>query len=92
MEREQRPADETHEQGMRGKEVALMSTNIRQASNDSTARVAGKVALIRAETELETDLDAYKLRLGLPPEIPVRLDDSLLEPFIQSLYFGLGLL
>ncbi len=42
---------------------------------------AGKVALIRAETELETDLDAYKLRLGLPPETAVRLDDSLLEPF-----------
>ncbi|HUG69450.1 MAG TPA: TolC family protein [Pirellulaceae bacterium] len=45
---------------------------------------SGRLQLIRAENDFATDLDAYKVRLGLPPDMPVRLDDSLLEPFRLS--------
>jgi outer membrane protein TolC len=41
----------------------------------------GRLSLLQAETTLETQLDAFKLILGLPPDIPVRLDESLLDPF-----------
>ncbi len=42
---------------------------------------SARQALIAARATLETSLDNYKLLLGLPPDIPVRLDDSLLAPF-----------
>jgi len=38
-------------------------------------------SLIGLETSLETARDAYKLLLGLPPNMPIRLDDSLLAQF-----------
>jgi outer membrane protein TolC len=41
----------------------------------------GKLNLIQARSGLESSLDAYKLSLGLPPEIKVRLDDTVLKPF-----------
>jgi outer membrane protein TolC len=41
-------------------------------------------ALVQAETSLETAQDGYKLLLGLPPDFPIRLDDSLLAPFQLS--------
>lgn len=42
---------------------------------------AGRLRLIRANNALENALDAYKVQLGLPPELPVELDDDQLEPF-----------
>lgn len=42
---------------------------------------SGRLRLIRARNNLESALDAYKFRLGLPPELKVQLDDSLLTPF-----------
>ena len=30
---------------------------------------------------METSLDSYKASLGLPPDVPVKLDDAILEPF-----------
>lgn len=42
---------------------------------------AGKLNLIQAEANLETQQDLYKAALGLPPGIPLRLDDALLAPF-----------
>src|SRR5262249_4795717 len=36
----------------------------------------------QSEATLETSLDRFKLLLGLPPRIPVDLDDSVLGPFI----------
>ena len=39
-------------------------------------------ALIDAEIALQNGLDAFKLRLGLPPRLPVELDDSPLERFV----------
>jgi hypothetical protein len=41
----------------------------------------GRLRLIRARNNLANSLDAYKLRLGLPMDIEVELDDSLLRPF-----------
>ncbi|MDR3623296.1 MAG: TolC family protein [Paludisphaera borealis] len=40
-----------------------------------------QLILLQAEAGLQTQLDTYKLTLGLPPELKVRLDDSALEPF-----------
>jgi outer membrane protein TolC len=37
--------------------------------------------LIQAQASLETQQDSYKNTLGLPPTIPIRLDDSVLAPF-----------
>lgn len=42
---------------------------------------AGRLRLIRANNALDNALDAYKIQLGLPPELAVELDDSQLEPF-----------
>jgi outer membrane protein TolC len=41
----------------------------------------GRLRLIRAQNNYETSLDQYKIRLGLPPELEIELDDSLLAPF-----------
>jgi outer membrane protein TolC len=41
----------------------------------------GQVLLLQARTNLENSLDAFKILLGLPPSVRVRLDDSLLAPF-----------
>jgi outer membrane protein TolC len=40
-----------------------------------------QLGLIQGETSLQAAEDSYKLLLGLPPDIPIRLDDSLLAPF-----------
>jgi outer membrane protein TolC len=40
-----------------------------------------KLSLIQAQVGLQTALDTYKRALGLPPELPAKLDDALLEPF-----------
>jgi outer membrane protein TolC len=41
-----------------------------------------RLSLLQARTNLETAFDAYKTSLlSLPPDIPIRLDDSLLAPF-----------
>jgi outer membrane protein TolC len=38
--------------------------------------------ILNAEVQLETALDAFKLRLGLPPRLAVELDDRPLERFV----------
>jgi outer membrane protein TolC len=43
-----------------------------------------RASLIQARAALETALDNYKILLGLPPHIPIKLDDSLLAPFQLS--------
>jgi outer membrane protein TolC len=40
-----------------------------------------QTSLINAEASLETQLDRYKITLGLPPSVPIHLNDSLLAPF-----------
>jgi len=41
----------------------------------------GQQQLIQQETSLASAQDTYKQLLGLPPSLPIRLDDSLLAPF-----------
>lgn len=43
--------------------------------------LAARLGVAQAEADLETALDAFKLRLGLPPTLPVELDDSPLAQF-----------
>lgn len=40
-----------------------------------------KVSVLQARTNLENSFDSYKFTLGLPPGLPIRLDDGLLQPF-----------
>lgn len=42
---------------------------------------AGRLRLIRAQNDLETSLDSYKIHLGLPPDLDIKLDNSQLTPF-----------
>ena len=42
---------------------------------------SAKLSLLTAQTNLEASLDSYKLALGLPPRLPVVLDESYLKPF-----------
>lgn len=42
---------------------------------------AGRLRLIRARNDWETSLDRYKIRLGLPPDLDLKLDNSRLAPF-----------
>lgn len=42
---------------------------------------AGRLRLIRARNDWETSLDRYKIRLGLPPDLNLKLDNSRLAPF-----------
>jgi hypothetical protein len=43
-----------------------------------------RLGVVTAELQLEAALDAFKLQLGLPPRIPVELDDSLLDQFVLT--------
>ncbi|WP_165226499.1 TolC family protein [Aquisphaera insulae] len=40
-----------------------------------------QVNLLQTEAGLQTQLDLFKIQLGLPPELEVRLDDKVLDPF-----------
>ncbi|MFL5245807.1 MAG: TolC family protein [Gemmataceae bacterium] len=40
-----------------------------------------KLALLQVKIAYETSLDTFKTTLGLPPNMPVEIDDSLLAPF-----------
>ena len=44
--------------------------------------LAARQQVITAETALQEALDAFKLRMGLPPRLPVELDDTFLEQFV----------
>jgi len=45
---------------------------------------SSRLSVIDSESSLETALDRYKLRLGLPPRIPVELDETFLAKFIVT--------
>jgi outer membrane protein TolC len=44
--------------------------------------LASRLNVINAETSLQNSLDQFKLTLGLPPTLPVELDDSPLDRFV----------
>jgi hypothetical protein len=52
-------------------DVAQLETSLRNSQNSLRSR----------EISLKTSMDVYKISLGLPPDIVVTLDDSLLEQF-----------
>ncbi len=43
-----------------------------------------QAALLQQQAALQTALDAFKISLGLPPEMDVRIDDSVLDPFLLA--------
>ena len=43
---------------------------------------SARLNVIEAENALETALDQFKLRLGLPPRLPIELDDAVLDQFV----------
>lgn len=45
---------------------------------------AARQSVIDARVSLETGLDSFKLRLGVPPRLPVELDDKPLEQFVLT--------
>jgi outer membrane protein TolC len=46
--------------------------------------LSARLSVIQAEIALQNQLDAYKLRLGVPPRVAVELDDSLLNVFVLT--------
>lgn len=40
-----------------------------------------RLSLLSSEQNLVASLDQFKFRLGLPPWVPFKIDESLLEPF-----------
>ena len=40
-----------------------------------------QVGLLQSEAQLQTSLDLFKIQIGLPPELEVRLDDKILQQF-----------
>jgi len=46
--------------------------------------LGARLSVITAEISLQNALDTYKLKLGIPPRIPVELDASLLEALVLT--------
>src|SRR5262249_406976 len=42
---------------------------------------SAQLLLLQSEAQLQTQLDSFKIQLGLPPELEVRLDDKPLQQF-----------
>jgi outer membrane protein TolC len=45
---------------------------------------AAQLQVIQSQTQFDTLLDRFKLRLGLPPRLEIELDDALLDEFIVA--------
>ncbi len=43
-----------------------------------------RASVAQSEATLQTSLDQFKLLLGIPPHIPIELDDSVLNPFVLT--------
>ncbi len=43
--------------------------------------LSAQSGLLRINTDYERSLDAFKIRMGLPPELEIAIDDPLLAPF-----------
>ncbi len=73
----------SQEQNLRMHEALFKAESVSTIQVDQALQsyLQSKLALLQAQTSLETSLDSYKLTLGLPPSLPVALDDSQLKPF-----------
>ncbi len=76
----------SQESNFRLNEALLASGSVSTVQVDQafTSYQQAKLSLLLADSGLQTSLDQYKLSLGLPPTLPVRLDDSVLKPFQLS--------
>lgn len=43
-----------------------------------------RATIVQGETTLQNSLDQFKILLGLPPRIPIELDDAVLNPFVLA--------
>jgi outer membrane protein TolC len=73
----------SQEQNLRMHEALFKAESVSTIQVDQALQsyLQSKLALLQAQTTLETSLDNYKLVLGLPPSLPVTLDESQLKPF-----------
>ncbi len=73
----------SQEQNFRLHEALRKAGSVSSVQEDQafTSYQRSKAQLIQARTSLENSLDGYKILLGLPPSLPVRLDDAILRPF-----------
>ena len=73
----------SQEQNYRMHEALYRAQSVSQVQVDQayTSYLSSRSSLIQAQTALENSLDAYKINLGLPPDLGVVLDDSQLKPF-----------
>jgi len=71
------------EQNLRLHEALLAAGEVSTVKVDQVFQSyqQGKLGLVQARAALETRLDDFKTVLGLPPSLPVKLDDSILTPF-----------
>jgi outer membrane protein TolC len=73
----------SQEQNLRMHEALFKAESVSTIQVDQALQsyLQSKLALLQAQTTLENSLDTYKLALGLPPSLPITLDDSQLKPF-----------
>lgn len=66
-----------HEELFRGGKKSIV-----QVDQAFQAFLLARLNVTRGEATLQASLDQFKLRLGIPPRIPVVLDDAVLKPFV----------
>jgi outer membrane protein TolC len=73
----------SQEQNYRLYQVLLEGGKVSTVQVDQVFRnfLSARLGVAQAEATLQTSLDFFKLRLGLPPRIPIELDDSQLSQF-----------
>jgi outer membrane protein TolC len=72
------------EQNLREHEAILLGGKITTVQVDQVFQgyQSARAGVAQAEAGLQTSLDQYKILLGLPPHVPVELDDTPLTPFV----------
>jgi outer membrane protein TolC len=76
----------SYEQNLRLHESLFQSGEIANVKVDQALQSlqSQQATLVQDKATLETELDQYKLVLGLPPRIGLHLDDKVLAPFLLS--------
>jgi outer membrane protein TolC len=74
------------EQNLREHEALLPGGKITTVQVDQAFQgyQQARQSVAQADASLQTQLDGFKLLLGLPPRFPVELDDSFLNPFVLA--------
>src|SRR5205807_6033720 len=75
-----------HERNLREHEALLPGGRITTVQVDQAFQgyQQARQSVAQAEAALQTELDGFKLLLGLPPRIPVELDETALNPFVLN--------